>query len=539
MLRPKHASWEVPVLATSALKAPVSTMCGVPWRSSSPTSATTAPSSACVPPRRWHGCGTRSVRTSSTRSVHDARVAEAGRARGRRPRGPPVPHHRGPPVVGAHRARPLTSGYAQLRRRVATSRAATSATRRPIADDHRPANSCEDHRQPLVPQGRRARPTDPRRRTDAAVGPSGEPGPTRSRLRLPCIPTRQPSVASASEPPGGLQHLQVARRRLRRAFARRAVAVPGLWKQRPRPVFALVLHEQGRLTPALRIIECSPRLGEAYRAAMSTWFFYRTSDYDLRAHKGNLQLDLQAIDLPDGCLDVMLCAHVLEHVPDTDKALAELHRVMAPGVIYSCRCPSSRDARPRRPSPSSMGTTRRCSGASASTSPLGCATRDSRPSCFARRSWRRRHGGRGPWSRWSPEFDVPDMLAEAIADDLVVVADAAMSSRLGFDPATCTSPGTAWHGNRARCGHQRPQRRAEWSPCAYLPPRAHPRFSYQIDAREVAVLTGCGGSAVCQCRVDGLRLGLCQVHRSGAAGKSCCSWTRKCSASRSSKASRR
>lgn len=85
------------------------------------------------------------------------------------------------------------------------------------------------------------------------------------------------------------------------------------------------------LDPALRVIECSPRMGAGYRAAMGTWFFYRTSDYDLRAHAGNLRLDLQAIDLPDACIDVLLCAHVLEHVPDTDKALAELRRVVAPG----------------------------------------------------------------------------------------------------------------------------------------------------------------------------------------------------------------
>jgi 2-polyprenyl-3-methyl-5-hydroxy-6-metoxy-1,4-benzoquinol methylase len=57
----------------------------------------------------------------------------------------------------------------------------------------------------------------------------------------------------------------------------------------------------------------------------------RGDDYDLRAHAGNLRLDLQAIDLPDDCVDVMLCAHVLEHVPGTDKALAELRRVIAPG----------------------------------------------------------------------------------------------------------------------------------------------------------------------------------------------------------------
>ena len=57
------------------------------------------------------------------------------------------------------------------------------------------------------------------------------------------------------------------------------------------------------------------------------------SDYDLRAHEGNLQLDLQSIDLPDSSVDVVMCAHVLEHVPDTDKALGELRRVIRPGGI--------------------------------------------------------------------------------------------------------------------------------------------------------------------------------------------------------------
>ncbi len=80
-----------------------------------------------------------------------------------------------------------------------------------------------------------------------------------------------------------------------------------------------------------RAIETSPRLGDDYRTMMRRWFDYRTSDFDLGAHTGDIQLDLQDIDLPTGSLDVVLTAHVLEHVPDTARALSELFRVIAPG----------------------------------------------------------------------------------------------------------------------------------------------------------------------------------------------------------------
>lgn len=80
-----------------------------------------------------------------------------------------------------------------------------------------------------------------------------------------------------------------------------------------------------------RIIETSPRLGDEYRTLMRRWFDYRTSDFDLGAHTGDIQLDMQDLALADRSLDVVLTAHVLEHVPDTALALSELHRVIAPG----------------------------------------------------------------------------------------------------------------------------------------------------------------------------------------------------------------
>ncbi|MEL7210242.1 MAG: hypothetical protein AAGK32_18760, partial [Actinomycetota bacterium] len=80
-----------------------------------------------------------------------------------------------------------------------------------------------------------------------------------------------------------------------------------------------------RTRPSLgaTVLETSPRMGEDYRAAMDTWFDYTSSDYDERAHKGAVQLDLQAIDLPDDSVDVLLTPHVLEHV---DSFVGEMER---------------------------------------------------------------------------------------------------------------------------------------------------------------------------------------------------------------------
>jgi SAM-dependent methyltransferase len=95
-----------------------------------------------------------------------------------------------------------------------------------------------------------------------------------------------------------------------------------------------LLHSVGTRVawrPGLRLLETSPRMGDSYREAMGRWFDYLSSDYDERAHRGAIRVDLQAIDLADDSLDVVVTAHVLEHVPDTDKALAELRRVLVPG----------------------------------------------------------------------------------------------------------------------------------------------------------------------------------------------------------------
>jgi SAM-dependent methyltransferase len=81
------------------------------------------------------------------------------------------------------------------------------------------------------------------------------------------------------------------------------------------------------------VIETSPRLGLDYRIYMKRLFQFRTGDFDLVSHKGDLFLDLQKIDLPSNSIDVFITAHVLEHVPDYVAATQELFRVVSPGGV--------------------------------------------------------------------------------------------------------------------------------------------------------------------------------------------------------------
>ena len=80
-----------------------------------------------------------------------------------------------------------------------------------------------------------------------------------------------------------MQRVPLAGPDFRRARPRRAGAVPRCGSNGRDRFLHWCLARRVPLGPELRVIENSLRMGAGYRAAMSTWFFYRTSDYDLRA----------------------------------------------------------------------------------------------------------------------------------------------------------------------------------------------------------------------------------------------------------------
>ncbi|MBN2548397.1 MAG: methyltransferase domain-containing protein [Anaerolineales bacterium] len=92
-----------------------------------------------------------------------------------------------------------------------------------------------------------------------------------------------------------------------------------------------------------KMLECSPRHNDTRRKIyQDTFGHYLASDFDLRTHRADIKIDLTNQDdisqFPEA-FDLILCSHVLEHIPDYKQALQNLHFMLAPGGLLILQVP--------------------------------------------------------------------------------------------------------------------------------------------------------------------------------------------------------
>lgn len=112
---------------------------------------------------------------------------------------------------------------------------------------------------------------------------------------------------------------------LEREFVTRGSQCPGCGSQTRNRKLAEFLDREFELN-GKRVLDIAPH--PLYR----DWFCKRGAQYlsmDLGERPAMVKMDATRMAFPDECFDLVICSHVLEHVPDYGRALAEIRRVLA------------------------------------------------------------------------------------------------------------------------------------------------------------------------------------------------------------------
>jgi SAM-dependent methyltransferase len=99
--------------------------------------------------------------------------------------------------------------------------------------------------------------------------------------------------------------------------------------ERHRLLWLYLKERAGFFNHTLRILHIAPELCFLKPFEQQHGSGYVTAD--LESPWASVKMDIQHMPFADNSFDVVLCNHVLEHVPNDRQALKEIHRVLVPG----------------------------------------------------------------------------------------------------------------------------------------------------------------------------------------------------------------
>jgi predicted SAM-dependent methyltransferase len=107
---------------------------------------------------------------------------------------------------------------------------------------------------------------------------------------------------------------------------------------RSRRLYALLKGHVG----ISKVLHFSPP--KSLKLQLEKWehFDYVSSDYE-NEFEAELQLDITNINLPSESIDLIICYHVLEHIPNDMQAMRELYRILKAGGTAYIQTPFSKE----------------------------------------------------------------------------------------------------------------------------------------------------------------------------------------------------
>jgi len=99
--------------------------------------------------------------------------------------------------------------------------------------------------------------------------------------------------------------------------------------ERHRLLWLYLQNETNFFTAKLKVLHFAPE-----QCFLKHFKDLENLDYtttDLESPIADVKADICNLPFKDNCYDVILCNHVLEHIPDDTKAMQELYRVLKPG----------------------------------------------------------------------------------------------------------------------------------------------------------------------------------------------------------------
>ena len=101
--------------------------------------------------------------------------------------------------------------------------------------------------------------------------------------------------------------------------------------ERHRLLWLYLKNETDFFTSKKKVLHFAPEQAFYKRFRNMVNLDYVTTD--LNSPLADVKADICDLPFKDNAFDVILCNHVLEHIPDDTKAMQELHRVLKPGGI--------------------------------------------------------------------------------------------------------------------------------------------------------------------------------------------------------------